>query len=290
MTTATTHLIDNSMLSDFRRCPRYFYYKHIDGLRPMGTDESPALTVGKAVHAAIEAHYEGLSPRKAFEEAWPLDLIIDGYDRAYIDDVLLGYCTAYPADEYEILANETSFEFPLIRLGRGDYAFCGTIDRIIVIDGYAYIMDTKTTSMNLSLMLQNQSMNAQYRGYAYYAFHNMLPENIKFGGAIVDAIYLDKRSKTPKFKAEHLKRQRIAINEYAMNEWHRETVATLELIDALEWPERHTDRCFDYFRACQFLDICSANGAHARNDMMNNYSSNNYWNPLTREEQHERVI
>lgn len=53
---------DNTILSDFKRCMRYGYFKHVKGWQPEGT--SPALIFGSAWHAAMDVVWEELAEGK----------------------------------------------------------------------------------------------------------------------------------------------------------------------------------------------------------------------------------
>lgn len=67
-----------SEVGDFIRCPRLWYYKHVEGWAPPPSAWEPWQLMGTAIHAGLAAHWHGNSNiggalTAAFAAGWPVD-------------------------------------------------------------------------------------------------------------------------------------------------------------------------------------------------------------------------
>ena len=129
-------LYDNTRLSDYKRCPRYYFYRHIMDWRPSGT--APALAFGSGWHAAMEIVWPNIKTMDReelvtraygkFLEAWcgegmPAPSEIDYEMEKELSprtpgqalEMIIGYIDARKpkADEFELLSVEQPFIVPL---------------------------------------------------------------------------------------------------------------------------------------------------------------------------------
>jgi hypothetical protein len=221
-------LYDNTMLSDFKRCPRYFYYRHELGWTREG--KVPALVFGGAWHAAMEVVWAGLegaskmniSPskinRKEIVEAayqmfvnywanegmphpgeWTYELEEEYSPRTpgRALEMLIAYVEkrAQVVDDMEIISIEKPFAVPLDP-DDDNLFYIGLIDKIVKYHGKILGIEHKTSSAYKKGgpfrggFVDSFSPNAQVDGYLY-ALHLLFPG--KVGGVWVDAALVHKQ-------------------------------------------------------------------------------------------------
>ena len=101
--------LDNSMMADFRKCPRYFQYRHIETLVPQSDFVKFKAEFGSAIHEALASWYTDHDPvkmDKAFIDYWAP---FEGQDDQGIRTIAKGilvlekYRDWYPTEPFEIL-------------------------------------------------------------------------------------------------------------------------------------------------------------------------------------------
>ncbi len=147
-------------ISEYLRCPRCFYVSRVLGLEQ---PESPALAVGKAVHAALEtftnawrdADSEGRAlpgwddlermTRRSFFSCWPGGLEVDHHQLARALAQTRVYWDSLHDPGAHIIEIERPFEFPVVIDGTR-HTLRGKIDRIDLIEstGGRRLIDYKT--------------------------------------------------------------------------------------------------------------------------------------------------
>ncbi|MEM9373218.1 MAG: PD-(D/E)XK nuclease family protein, partial [Planctomycetota bacterium] len=160
-------------INSYRRCPRCFYVSRMLGLEQA---ESPALAVGKAVHAALEsfmrrwvdADSEGEEPpgaetlerltRRAFYANWPTGIEVDhdqlgralAQSRVFFDTMHDGAA--------HVLEIERTFDFPFVVDGVA-HRVRGKIDRIDLAEstGGRRVIDYKTGHPSRELLTPDRS-------------------------------------------------------------------------------------------------------------------------------------
>jgi hypothetical protein len=309
----SVRLYDNTMLSDFKRCPRYFYYRHELGWKPKGAE--PALAFGSAWHAAMEVVWEGfrlrnLSPKdmageahNAFINYWvnegmPHPSEIDYQleqelsprtpGRAF--EMLLAYIEqrSRVIKEMEIVSIEKPFAVPLDPNDENLY-YIGLIDKIVKRHGKILGIEHKTSSAYKKDgpfrggFVDSFSPNAQVDGYLY-ALHLLFPG--KVGGIWVDATLVHKQEEGFLFipverRLEHLDSWLWEVR------WWISQVEGERLREALVSPEnttmkafaKNTNSCFDFQRSCPYLELCKSWGNPKGKELPLAYERKG-WNPL----------
>lgn len=157
--------VSASRLNMWLKCPLAFKLKYIDGVREPAT---PALFVGKAVHASLECYYrhrqlgirlEQSDLARRLVESWGESVAVEQVQFASSADEeaarrqALGLVTAYlatvPADEPRPLAVEVLAEAPLIDPGSGEnlgMPVVGVMDLVLDEDAGPLIADFKTAA------------------------------------------------------------------------------------------------------------------------------------------------
>lgn len=296
--TKALRLYDNTRLSDYKRCPRFFFFRHeLDwDLSPLGGKKRLPLIFGGAWHAAQEVIWQSMGnmPKgdviktayMAFVEYWcqegmPAPSEID-YDsevewsprtpgRAY--EMIVAYVDhRLPhAADFELIAVERPFVVPLDP-DDDTLFYVGRIDKIVRRRGKILGIEHKTTSAYrkngpfTSGFLDSFSPNAQVDGYLY-ALHMMYPGEV--GGVWVDAALVHKQVEGYTFipverQLRHLDTWLWEVR-YWIGEIEKNRQVLREVHDPI-WSEapylaafpKNTNSCWDFFAPCPYLDLCKA--------------------------------
>ena len=251
---------DNSMLSNYKRCPKYFYYRNIEHLSAFDTNFNMDFQAqfGVAVHKAMDEWFlTGNSELmdSAFLKVW---LPFEGTDPKELRTTASGlialaqYRKLYPLEREPFYAPispeyiEVGFACEL-----GDFIYCGRIDKIVRwksgFDGLV-ILDHKTSASKGYL---NLKPNAALDGYIW-GVSQLLNENII--GAYLDQIYLYKKG--PQFIRELTRRCPEEISW-----WKQETLNWILEIeyanDTGNW-NRNTGSCSMFGKSCEYKILCSS--------------------------------
>jgi len=205
---------DNTRLSAFKRCPRYFYFRHVRHWTPSGT--SAALVFGSSWHAAMDALWPILCSPDKFtncELSSIADAAIDAFDANWVEngftsmkdmgpdeanrltpripgvalEMLYEYIEARTkmllSTDFELLAVEPPFAVPLDPDDETLF-YVGRLDKVFKYRGKIYVGEHKTTTAYKkdgpfrANFLDSFSPNAQIDGYLH-AVHMLYGEKAK---------------------------------------------------------------------------------------------------------------
>lgn len=193
----TPQYYDNTQLSDYKKCPRYYYYRHIRGWRSAGT--SNALIFGQAWHAAMDIIWRGYqkiareplidTAMSAFEGVW-IEAGLKPFSELTMQDLeMLQPRTPMNAkemlhayldkrmhilDNMELIAAERPFAVPIFP-DRTDVWYIGRRDKDIKYNGDKLVIEHKTTTEYKidggfkTQYLEGWYPNSQCEGYLYAA-------------------------------------------------------------------------------------------------------------------------
>lgn len=145
-------VVTNSMIKTFRRCPRQFYYKYVQRLKPR-MDKSRPLKMGTWMHALLEEYYAGRDWKAKHSELSTRYADLFDEEKEALGDLptdckrlMLSYLWHYGANKddpfhgWEIADVEVTVEAPL---GVGDAVLRGRVD-LVVMDRYGiWLVDHK---------------------------------------------------------------------------------------------------------------------------------------------------
>lgn len=266
-------MIDSSMLSYFKSCPRKFFYSYMLHLKP--NTESHHLLAGHAFASGLEA------ARNAFYgEGKPVDeaivigavaLIQDWGDFQTPDgkkkqlDVMLGaymdYFIEYPMDRDHLQPlyyadNRPAIEFtfaiplpvnhpetgqPLLYVGRCDMV------GVHQSTGFNYAVDEKTAEQLGPWWVQQWDLRSQFTGYTWACNEHGIPVK----GAVVRGIGI--------MAAEYKYAEVISTRpKWMIDEWYTQMIRDLERLK-LMWADGHFDA--DFGDACAAYGGCPFRGA-----------------------------
>lgn len=158
--------VSNSRLACFRRCPRKYEYRYIDGFT--ANEKSPALRLGTLVHSALESFYSAdardkdVSVRAAAAMAEydnnvasaATEVLSAGGDSerfdkdSYMGRQMLKYYfeEVAPGDDFSPVASEIRVDVRIPN-PEGKFSWCrfiGYVDAIVEREGRLYILEHKT--------------------------------------------------------------------------------------------------------------------------------------------------
>jgi len=287
-------LYDNTRLSDYKRCPRLFYYRHVRDWTPDG--KRMPLIFGGAWHSAMEVIWAAMTPPaimpsvetlakaayRAFVAEW---MKMGGPAPEEIDyETEKEYSPRTPAqglemivayieyrkknrDDFELLAIERPFAVPLDANDPTKF-YVGKIDKIVKRRGKIIGIEHKTTTAYRKegkfrgTFLDSFSPNAQVDGYLY-ALHMMFPDQV--GGVWVDAALVHKNDEGFMFIPVERQLQHLDSWLWEVRDW----------IDQIEFNKaqaslcspndpylrafpKNTNSCWDFNSACAYLGLCKA--------------------------------
>lgn len=195
MSTHKLQYYDNTMLSDYKKCPRMYYLRHERGWRPTGT--AMALIFGLCWHEAMDIiwrHYHKFDKKElvtlamaAFEAKWIEEGCKPFADLDLQDLEMLGARTPNTAEEMlygyiekrvlflenaELVAAERPFAVPLYPDNKYLW-YIGRMDKNIIFQGDKIVLEHKTTTEYKvdggfkTQYVEGWFPNSQCEGYLY---------------------------------------------------------------------------------------------------------------------------
>jgi hypothetical protein len=168
------------MWSLFRNCRKAVDWRYLQQLVPFERDRN--LHFGSIIHECLQTWHQ----RRDLEEV--LALIGRLYPNRLQDEnqrrdwhlataMMRGYAARYPAEEFEILALEKTFEGPITNPATGaasrSFVLAGKVDGIVRIGGDHFILEHKTAGQVDGDYLEKLWTDFQITIYAYYIEQTM---------------------------------------------------------------------------------------------------------------------
>lgn len=170
--TETPRYLSNSELSDWRRCPRMWYLKHVMKLAKPTQDYGVA-HVGTLAHEILEAHYLGGDPAEILERYSTADLpegkLRDAHEMALsVAEGYIDWLAEEGADQaYEVAGVEREFTRPIT--GRPGWYSIGKLDLLLRHRETGEILpsDHKSTAQGIEVFLRDIKRKSQFPHYAH---------------------------------------------------------------------------------------------------------------------------
>lgn len=291
---ARLRLYDNTRLSDFKRCPRLFYYRHVRNWRRDGT--RVALAFGSAWHSAMEVVWAMLIANErpnnevaevamtAFIDTWTREGMPAPADIDYEQEQELSPRTpgnalemihAYietrspqlRSGELELISVERPFAVPLDP-NDPTLFYVGKIDKIVRTKSKWRAIEHKTTtayskgSKFRGSFVDSFSPNSQVDGYLY-ALHMLSPGAVD--GVWVDAALVHKTEQGFKFIPIDRQLEQLDSWLWETRSWIDQVEANKARLEETGTQDRYmpafpknTNSCHDFNTSCSYLDLCKA--------------------------------
>ena len=290
---------DSTSLGYFKRCPRYYQYKQIEGWQK--NDESIDLRFGILYHRALQnyelALVEGANHEAALRYAlYHLLVGMEIGDEALPDTdhplktrstlvrTVIWYLDKYEIDPAHtvILANgkpaiEVSFRFEIDvkpkTIPDRAYLLCGHLDRVVTFHDQPFVLDRKTTRYTPDARFFG-SFNPDNQ-VSLYSIAGRLLFGVQLQGVIIDAAQIA-------VGFSRFGRAPIARSEGQLTEWLRDLEVTLDYAETCavhrHWPQNDTS-C-DKYGGCEFRRICAMSPDQRLKFLPGTHKKGEPWNPL----------
>lgn len=269
--------LDYSAMSQYRMCPRKFWYRYILGY---DTESSDALAFGSSIHAGLATWHRGLEPGETIESL--IERVIKSfYDEgnktaireinpeerrslSYGEKLLRAYIEVYKRDPENTFKAAKNGDEKLVELSmkyrvNSWLTYSGTCDMIGELsDGSLATIEHKTTSYLGQQFYNKAKPNDQITGYIYLA-RKLFGLDIQ--SAVLNGLQTvtTKLDKTPGdcFARVTTLRSTAEISEFEM-----EMVETAERIKndirSGFWLKNAPDACNLWNSLCPYSDVCNS--------------------------------
>lgn len=241
-------VFDNTSLSVFKLCPQKYYYRMLEHLIPV-VSNNYAAEYGIAFHKAMDVWYNTHDFEKtssAFIDYWTP---FEGSDPTNLRSLINGvkllqqYVSTYKVELFEMIHTEIAFTAELNK----NYLYHGKCDGLVKYsDGNLYTLEHKTSSVKGYLSLKP---NHQLDGYQF-GVSQLYNQPIK--GCIFNQIYMSKKGN--EFVREMTLRSPIDILNF-----QADTISWCDDVnrcnDAGKW-RKNTNSCGAYYKACEYKILC----------------------------------
>ena len=271
--------LDNSMMADFRKCPRYFQLRHIENLVPISDYIKFKAEFGSAIHEALESWYtehDGIKMDEAFIKYWSP---FEGQDDTGIRTVAKGllvcekYRSWYPTEPFEMVETEIGGSVDL-----GPFLFTFKCDGLIKDhEGNFWILEHKT-SAHRGFLIPNP--NVQLTGYIQAV---SIIKGVAVKGAYLNQIYFRKgRKGEPQMDTISLQREETTRSPNDLKEWLADAIAWAKMIGEAcenEYFPKATESCTAY-GGCQYIEICKCGDLNVQKTVKKALFKEEKWEPF----------
>lgn len=302
-----TEYHDNTKVSDYRRCPRFFYFRHELGW----VVDTPrlALAFGGAWHKAMDILWTNINDEYASNLAYDAFLLawIGEYKLSHPDDMgpaEIEQCgMRHPFTAHEMLINYVAvrrtwisecevlaIERPFIVSLSDDIFYAGRIDKIVKRRGKIHGIEHKTTSAYKKdgpfrkQFLESFSPDSQIDGYLF-AGHELYGQD--FQGIYVDGALVHKTihdgfcmipvQRHPKQLEAWKWETQEQVGLIRHNKGFQNLATDIGFMAA--WP-KNTNSCWDFNAACSYLNLCKSWPDPREKELPSGYVVDK-WDPFT---------
>jgi hypothetical protein len=295
--------IDSSSLSEFKVCPRKYYYSIVLGRQP--TTESVHLTFGTLLHSALELYHKsrfrqegGLdhpnalratvewlmgatwdrehkrpwSSNDKYKNRFTLIRTVVWYLDQYQEDVLV---TAVLKDGRPAIELPFAIDSGYTAFTGEEFILCGKIDRIAIFkpDSNYYVTDVKTTQSTIGdYYFKKFTPDNQV---STYSLAGTLAFGIPVQGLIIDACQVA-------IEFSRFERGLIERSQAQLTEWQEDLGYWLmnlnHCAETENWPRN--DSACDRYGGCPFRPVCSQRNPNAAQQVLMGSYAERTWDPL----------
>lgn len=277
------------MMDDYKMCPRYFKYRHIEYLTSKDDASNFKAAFGTAIHSALETWYKGIQAGissddkelkdkaiASFKESWNP---YEGADEKFLRTMARGeaICRLYfekfkdDPKQFKILHTEIGGSFEL-----GEYIVLMKSDMVIENSQGIGIFETKTSAYrNYLIVKPNTQIDT------YMSGHRIL-KGLPVSFAILNQIYYRKgKAKETILETTEFVREQTNRSDKELDEWKRDTLHLANTINKSCSEDRfpmNTKACTNY-GGCMFLNICKIGDGATRESLKRTLYKEEKWEP-----------
>lgn len=283
-------LFDNTRLSEFKRCPRKYFYRHVLHWDTIGT--KPALVFGSSWHAAMDVIWANIKhmPKLqlaeaayvAFVDNWTNEGMLhpDEMDYEQLKELsprtpqhAMEMIAAYiderskSKDDFELIHTERPFAVP-IDPNDDTLFYVGKIDKVVRRRNKIMGIEHKTTTAYKkdgpfrSQFVDSFSPNSQVDGYLY-TLHMMFPGEV--GGVWVDASLVHKQEEGFMFIPVERQLRHLDSWLWEVRWWIAMVEGNLEMANKVSPNDdfmtafpKNTNSCWDFNTSCPYMIPCKS--------------------------------
>lgn len=288
---------DNTRLTAFKRCPRFYFFRHVMHWERNFGGPSLPLTFGQSWHAAMDVMWDGIAhgvpehdlvtmSYDSFVETWTeaglphpdeIDLSLQDEMMPRVPNRALDMLYAYYEKRFELIRSfelisvERSFVVPL-QPHNDRLFYVGKIDKTVrPSTGRIRSIDHKTTTSSKKdgtsykvkpMYLETFSPDAQMDGYNFN-MHMTFPDDRV--DCWVDVALVHRMD-------EDFKIVPVERSPQQLDAWLSDTIRWIDKIrvELVELQQcsahdaymtafpKNTNACFDFFAPCPFIDLCKS--------------------------------
>ncbi len=266
-----------SMWSLFRNCRKACYWRYLRELAPIKRD--PRLGFGTLMHECLErwhrdhglpavlGHLNRRLPNRSQDEE-------QRRDHRLATAMITGYAGRYPAEEFEVLALERTFEGEIVNPATGarsrSFVLAGKVDGLVRLGNERYVLEHKTASALDGSYLERLWTDFQITLYACYLEQAL---DIRIAGVLYNVL-VKARLKQRRTESAAQFEERLVVKYTQPAMFHREMLLlsrdqfavlraelwelTQAFLDARRrniWYQ-NTAFCFHHFRPCPYFALC----------------------------------
>lgn len=281
------NILDNSMLSDYKLCPRYFQYRHIEYLTLLDKASNFKPAFGTAIHSCLEVWYDGIkngvSPTDtklkdsailAFKKSWNP---YEGADETFLRTMVRGeaicrlYMDKFKEEQFKVLHTEIGGAFEI-----GKYIIIMKTDMLIESTDGIGVFETKTSAYRGYLIVKP---NAQLDTYIS---GTRVIKGLPVDFAILNQIYFRKGNKKESiFDTTSFVREQTNRNDFDLDEWRRDTIHYADDIASScnsGYFPKNTNNCTAY-GGCMFQSVCKISDPSVRDSIKESMFIKEKWEP-----------
>lgn len=300
--------IDSSSLTDFKLCPRRYYYSIVYGFQP--SSESVHLTFGLLLHEAVEKYWlfrlrQQMDHREAqiqvvdyiMKATWNHELnkpwvpvgderAVKAKNRHTLVRTVVWYLDTYQRDPVKTISvgpnQRLAVELPFkIESGYNTlstnekWTLCGRLDRIGELNQANYVVDVKTTSRAIGEDYYKRfTPNNQFSIYTIAA-KSMF--GVDAAGIIVDACQVVQSFSS--FDRNIIDRNELELQQWQDDlGWHLKNLEDCAFND--NWPMN--DSACDMYGGCPFRQVCSKRSESSKAQELRTQYKRRVWDPTFR--------
>ena len=276
-------VLDNSMISDFRLCPRYFQLRHLELLSPKSDSNKFKAAFGTALHAGLEVWYTERKENakeatslsdQAFIDSWTP---YEGQDERGIRTIIKGllimeeYRKRYETEDFEMEYTEIGGAFSL-----EEFLILFKCDGLAIKNGKRMVFETKTSANKGYLIVKPNSQLDTYMS----GISTLIEEEVN--GAIFNQIYFRKgKAKEPQVDTISFVREETIRTKEELKEWRQDTLMwarSIRTCSDKDYYPKNTNSCTAY-GGCQFIHICKLPPSDTRESVKESLYTKELWEP-----------